>query len=75
MSHDMHQSTALFKGAPIAKFGFLTFEFGVETITIEFVIPQNLGSDGRNYRFDPYIESGAKFVIWVWCSLVFNFWS
>ena len=67
------QSPILLKGAPIAKFRFLTFEFGVETLTIAFAILQNLGSDGRNYRFDPYVEHRAKFVFSAWCSLVVNF--
>ena len=52
------------KGAPIAKFRFSTFEFGVETITIGFVILQNPGSGGRNFRIDPYVEVTAKLIFW-----------
>ena len=54
----------MLKGAPIAKFGLSTFEFGVVTITIGFVILENPGSGGRNFRIDPYIEVTAKLTFW-----------
>ena len=47
------------KGVPIAKFWILTSEFGHETLTIGLVVPQNPGSDGRNYRFAHQRETGA----------------
>ena len=65
--------TETLKGAPIAKFGFLTFEFGVETLTIAFAILQNPRSDGWNSRLDSYAENRAKFVFWAWSGLVVNF--
>ena len=64
----------ILKGAPIAKSGFSTFEFGVETIIIGFVILQNPGSGGRNFRFGSYTENIAKFIFLVWCFLMDNFW-
>ncbi len=54
----------LFKGVPIAKFWISTSEFGHETPTIGFVVPQNPGSDGRNYRFEHKSETTAIFVFW-----------
>ena len=52
------------KGVPIAKFWISTSEFGHETLTIGLVVPQNPGSDGRNYRFAHQRETGAIFVFW-----------
>ena len=54
----------LVKGVPIAKFWISTSEFGHETLTIGLVVPQNPGSDGRNYRFAHQRETGAIFVFW-----------
>ena len=51
-----------FKGVPIAKFSISTLEFGHETPTIGFFVPQNPGSDGRNYRFEHQRETSAIFV-------------
>ena len=64
------------KGAPIAKFRFSTFEFGVETIFIGFVILENPGSGGRNFRIDPYLEVTAKLTFWrgaFWWT-IFDLW-
>ena len=60
----LHSWQTPLKGAPIAKFRLLTLEFGHETPTIRFVVPQNPGSDGRNYRFEHRRETGAIFIFW-----------
>ena len=52
----------LLKGAPIAKFWISTSEFGHETLTIGFVVPQNPGSDGWKYRFEHQCETTAIFI-------------
>ena len=52
------------KGAPIAKFRLSTLEFGHQTPTIRFVVPQNPGSNGRNYRFEHRRETGAILIFW-----------
>ena len=52
------------KGVPIAKFWISTLKFGHETLTIGFVVPQNPGSDGWNYRFERGRETGAIFIFW-----------
>ena len=54
----------VFKGAPIAKFWISTLEFAHETLTIGFVVPQNPGSDGWNYRFEHQCETRAICVFW-----------
>ena len=57
------------KGVPIAKYWISTLEFGHETLTIGFVVPQNPGSDGWIYRFEYQCETGAFF-----CFLAWNFY-
>ena len=52
------------KGAPIAKFRISTSEFGHETHTIGFVVPQNPGSASWKYRFEHQCETTAIFNFW-----------
>ena len=51
-----------FKGVPIAKFWISTSEYGYETLTIGFVVPQKPGSDGWKYRFEYQCETTAIFI-------------
>ena len=63
-AQEVSSNILILEGVPIAKFWISTSEFGLETLTIELVVPQNPGSDGRNYRFAHQRETGAIFVFW-----------